>query len=80
MKLRMNACDEVNHGMRATEREVKALSAGGQLARYRIVHFATRGALAGQMSGNAEPCEGRFDPKAADKAKPGLGRSSKSLI
>jgi hypothetical protein len=79
MKLRMNACDEVNHGTRATELEVKALSASGQLARYRIVHFATHGALAGQMSGNAKPCEGRFDPKAADKAKPGLGQSRNRL-
>ncbi len=42
-------------GARATEREVKRLSESGQLARYRIVHFATHGALAGQVSGSAEP-------------------------
>jgi CHAT domain-containing protein len=42
-------------GDRATEKEVKRLSETGQLARYRIVHFATHGALAGQVSGNAEP-------------------------
>ncbi|MGO9173549.1 MAG: tetratricopeptide repeat protein [Rhodomicrobium sp.] len=42
-------------GARATEREVKALSASGQLAQYRIVHFATHGALAGQVSGSNEP-------------------------
>lgn len=42
-------------GARATEREVKRLSGNGLLAQYRIVHFATHGALAGQMQGNAEP-------------------------
>ncbi len=42
-------------GARATEREVKRLSMSGQLARYHIVHFATHGALAGQVTGNNEP-------------------------
>jgi CHAT domain-containing protein/tetratricopeptide (TPR) repeat protein len=42
-------------GARATEREVKRLSESGQLAQYRIVHFATHGALAGQVAGKAEP-------------------------
>ena len=42
-------------GARATEREVKHLSETGQLAQYRVVHFATHGALAGQVRGNAEP-------------------------
>ncbi len=42
-------------GARATERDVKALSVSGRLAQYRIVHFATHGALAGQVSGNSEP-------------------------
>ncbi len=42
-------------GARATEREVKHSSETGQLAQYRIVHFATHGALAGQITGNAEP-------------------------
>lgn len=46
---------EIRLGARATEREVKALSAKGQLAQYRIVHFATHGALAGEMAGNNEP-------------------------
>ncbi|MGO9483129.1 MAG: tetratricopeptide repeat protein [Rhodomicrobium sp.] len=46
---------EIRLGKRATEREVKRLSETGQLARYRIVHFATHGALAGQVQGNAEP-------------------------
>ena len=42
-------------GARATESEVKRLSGTGQLAEYRIVHFATHGALAGQITGNTEP-------------------------
>ena len=42
---------EIRLGARATEREVKRLSETGQLAQYRIVHFATHGALAGQVAG-----------------------------
>ena len=42
-------------GARATEREVKALSESGQLAQYRIVHFATHGAMAGELTGTSEP-------------------------
>ena len=46
---------EIRLGARATEREVKRLSASGQLAQYRIVHFATHGALAGQIRAIASP-------------------------
>ena len=46
---------DVYLGARATEREIKKLNAEGTLAHYRIVHFATHGALAGQVSGSAEP-------------------------
>ena len=46
---------EMRLGARATEREVKALSASGQLAKYHIVHFATHGALAGELNGTSEP-------------------------
>ena len=42
-------------GARATEREVKRLSEKGLLAKYSIVHFATHGTLAGQVSGSTEP-------------------------
>jgi len=42
-------------GARATERQVKKLSETRELAQYRIVHFATHGALAGQIRGNSEP-------------------------
>lgn len=46
---------EMRLGRRATETEVKALSASGALARYRIVHFATHGFIAGQLEGTSEP-------------------------
>lgn len=39
----------------ATESEVKRLSADGVLAKYRILHFATHGAMAGELAGSAEP-------------------------
>lgn len=42
-------------GARATETEVKRLSEEGELAKYRILHFATHGLLAGQLSGTREP-------------------------
>jgi CHAT domain-containing protein len=42
-------------GNRATETEIKRLSEVGELAKYRIIHFATHGALAGQVGGNSDP-------------------------
>jgi CHAT domain-containing protein len=42
-------------GMNATETEIKRLSADGMLARYQIVHFATHGVVAGELSGASEP-------------------------
>jgi CHAT domain-containing protein len=47
--------NEIRLGAQATEAEVKRLSASGALADYRIVHFATHGALAGQLDPKAEP-------------------------
>ena len=46
---------EMRLGARATEHDVKALSASGQLAQYRIVHFATHGAMAGELKGSNQP-------------------------
>lgn len=40
---------------RASEGEVKRLSASGALSRYRILHFATHGVLAGQLGTTREP-------------------------
>jgi hypothetical protein len=41
-------------GAMATEAKVKQLSADGTLAKYKIVHFATHGAVAGQLSRASE--------------------------
>jgi CHAT domain-containing protein len=46
---------EVRLGDRATETEVKRLSRSGDLARYRMLHFATHGAMAGELSSTREP-------------------------
>jgi CHAT domain-containing protein len=46
---------DIRLGKQATEAEVKRLSARGDLALYRIVHFATHGVLAGELDGSREP-------------------------
>jgi CHAT domain-containing protein len=46
---------DVRIGARATETEVKRLSSSGELATYRMLHFATHGTLAGELSGTHEP-------------------------
>jgi CHAT domain-containing protein len=46
---------DIRLGAKATEREVKRLSTSGELAQYRLVHFATHGALAGELDGKREP-------------------------
>ena len=52
-------------GARATETEVKRLSSSGELAKYRMLHFATHGTLAGQLSGTNEPGLILSPPKTA---------------
>jgi CHAT domain-containing protein len=49
------ADDVVVMGAGATETAVKALSSAGTLAQNRVVHFATHGAVAGDIKGLAEP-------------------------
>jgi CHAT domain-containing protein len=46
---------DIHLGTRATEREIKRLSATGDLAKYRMVHFATHGTIAGELAGTHEP-------------------------
>jgi len=46
---------EILLGSQATETTVKDISEKGRLADYRIVHFATHGALAGELKGLSEP-------------------------
>jgi CHAT domain-containing protein len=46
---------DIHLGARSTERELKALNGSGKLAQYRVLHFATHGTLAGQLTGTTEP-------------------------
>jgi CHAT domain-containing protein len=57
--------EDMRIGARATETEVKRLSSSGDLAKYRILHFATHGTLAGQLQGTSEPGLILTPPKSA---------------
>ena len=46
---------DVYLGSEATEAKIKSLSDDGRLAQYRVLHFATHGALSGQVHGSIEP-------------------------
>jgi CHAT domain-containing protein/tetratricopeptide (TPR) repeat protein len=65
---------EIVLGARATETTLKKLSEQGRLTDYAILHFATHGALTGQVQGSAEPGliltppdKGTTDPKALER-------------
>lgn len=58
-------------GARATETEIKRLSASGDLTKYKILHFATHGTLAGQISGTSEPGLIFTPPETATNADDG---------
>jgi CHAT domain-containing protein len=65
---------EILLGARATEAALKDLSDRGRLANYGILHFATHGALTGQVRGSVEPGliltpppGGTSDPKALER-------------
>jgi len=58
-------------GTKATETEIKRLSSDGTLARYRIVHFATHGMLAGQIVHTFEPGLILTPPETATEADDG---------
>ncbi len=47
--------DDIYLGVRAREGRLKVLSEDGRLKDYQVVHFATHGTLAGQISNTAEP-------------------------
>jgi CHAT domain-containing protein/tetratricopeptide (TPR) repeat protein len=49
------SAEDIWLGSRATEANIKDLSAKGRLATYRVLHFATHGALAGEITGESEP-------------------------
>jgi tetratricopeptide (TPR) repeat protein/CHAT domain-containing protein len=46
---------DVYIGAKATETEIKRLSQDGTLAKYKVVHFATHGLVAGDLSSTSEP-------------------------
>jgi len=54
-KLGVDPASHLYLGARASEAEVKRLSDEGTLAKYKIVHFATHGFVAGQLSAASEP-------------------------
>jgi len=49
------AAGDIVLGANATETTIKRLNGEGRLAQYRVVHFATHGTLAGEISGTSEP-------------------------
>jgi CHAT domain-containing protein/tetratricopeptide (TPR) repeat protein len=53
--LRVDPSKYVYLGARATEAEIKRLSDSGDLAKHRIVQFATHGFIAGDLTGASEP-------------------------
>jgi CHAT domain-containing protein/tetratricopeptide (TPR) repeat protein len=59
-------------GSEATEQALKALDRRGDLKRYRIVHFATHGLVAGDLEGLAEPALVLSPPDAATSEDDGL--------
>ncbi|MCJ9732582.1 CHAT domain-containing protein, partial [Bradyrhizobium sp. PRIMUS42] len=60
----------------ASETKMKTFSQSGDLAKYRILHFATHGALAGQVRGSIEPGLILSPPAAATQADDGYLSSS----
>jgi CHAT domain-containing protein/tetratricopeptide (TPR) repeat protein len=67
---------DVYLGNSATETKIRTLSESGDLAKYRILHFATHGALAGQVNGSIEPGLILSPPPAATPADDGYLSSS----
>ena len=47
--------EDVRLGVRASEADLKDSSEQGALANYRVLHFATHGALSGEITGGTEP-------------------------
>jgi CHAT domain-containing protein len=64
-------------GARATLPQVTRLSESGELAKYRLIHFATHGALSGQITGSSEPGLILTPPETASGADDGYLSASK---
>ncbi len=67
---------DVYLGSEATEANIKALSESGGLQQYRILHFATHGALSGQVHGSIEPGLILTPPASATRTDDGYLSSS----
>jgi CHAT domain-containing protein/Tfp pilus assembly protein PilF len=67
---------EVYLGNEATEAKIKSLSESGGLEQYRVLHFATHGALSGQVHGSVEPGLILTPPAAATHTDDGYLSSS----
>jgi CHAT domain-containing protein len=67
---------DVYLGKEASEATIKSLSESGRLEQYRMLHFATHGALAGQVRGSIEPGLVLTPPGAATPADDGYLSSS----
>jgi CHAT domain-containing protein len=63
---------EIRLGGNASETQLKSLSASGRLAEYRVVHFATHGALSGEVEGMSEPGMILTPPDKATEADDGF--------
>ena len=61
------APDDILLGGRATEAAVKKLSSAGELARYRVLHFATHGTLSGEIENTSEPGLILTPPQGAER-------------
>ena len=64
--------EDVWLGERATERNLKHLNANGELAKYKVLHFATHGLVAGDLTGLAEPALILTPPDEASAEDDGL--------
>jgi CHAT domain-containing protein len=67
---------DVYLGKDASETTIKSLSESGRLNQYRMLHFATHGALSGQVRGSIEPGLVLTPPAAATAADDGYLSSS----
>jgi CHAT domain-containing protein len=47
--------EDIMLGDRATEASIKTLNGAGKLSKYRAIHFATHGTIAGEIEGTSEP-------------------------